>query len=244
VQNSNNSPVNYYISAPANHCSDVKEVINKFVLKEINENQDSLSGCLRCGAEIENFQYNDIRRVCEFRGKGLLTDGFFEVTSPNGIDINLYDEVLIQFNDSFEAVTVVAVGEMVHLKRKYLQLCQEELPIFQRKLSSEDKERLEKNYLDENKAKITFKEKVHKYNLIMKLVYVHYQFDRNKLYFFYTADGRVDFRELAKDLASEFKTRIELRQIGVRDEAKRIGGLATCGREFCCTSYLTNFKRI
>jgi cell fate regulator YaaT (PSP1 superfamily) len=78
----------------------------------------------------------------------------------------------------------------------------------------------------------------------MKLVDIHFQFDRKKLFFFYTADGRVDFRELAKRLASKFKTRIELRQIGVRDEAKRIGGLATCGREFCCTSFMNNFKRI
>jgi cell fate regulator YaaT (PSP1 superfamily) len=78
----------------------------------------------------------------------------------------------------------------------------------------------------------------------MKLVHIHYQFDRKRLFFFYTSDGRVDFRELAKDLASEFKTRIELRQMGVRDEAKNIGGLGTCGREFCCSSFLNNFKRI
>jgi cell fate regulator YaaT (PSP1 superfamily) len=78
----------------------------------------------------------------------------------------------------------------------------------------------------------------------MKLVDVHYQFDKKKLYFFYTTDGRVDFRELAKSLASEFRTRIELRQMGVRDEAKRIGGLGSCGREYCCSSFLNNFKKI
>ena len=73
---------------------------------------------------------------------------------------------------------------------------------------------------------------------------IHYQFDRKRLFFFYTSDGRVDFRELAKELASIFKTRIELRQMGVRDEAKQMGGVGSCGREYCCSSFLSNFKRI
>lgn len=76
----------------------------------------------------------------------------------------------------------------------------------------------------------------------MKLVDIHFQFDRKKLYFFYTSEGRVDFRELAKKLAASFKTKIELRQMGVRDEAKRKGGLATCGREFCCTTFINRLK--
>ena len=78
----------------------------------------------------------------------------------------------------------------------------------------------------------------------MKLVDVHYQFDRKKLYFYYTADGRIDFRQLVKELANEFRTRIELRQIGVRDEAKLIGGVGSCGREYCCTSFISSFKKI
>ncbi|MBL1211950.1 MAG: hypothetical protein HND52_01220 [Ignavibacteriae bacterium] len=100
------------------------------------------------------------------------------------------------------------------------------------------------NYEDELNAIPIFRKAVEKYKLSMKLVDIHFQFDRKKLFFYYTSDGRVDFRELAKELASHFKTRIELRQIGVRDEAKRIGGLGTCGREFCCASFLSNFKRI
>ena len=84
-------------------------------------------------------------------------------------------------------------------------------------------------------------EKIKKHNLDMKLIDAEYTFDNNKLLFYFTSDGRVDFRELVKDLASEFRTRIELRQIGVRDEIKMMGGLGVCGREICCHSYLSDF---
>ena len=79
--------------------------------------------------------------------------------------------------------------------------------------------------------------KIEEHNLNMKLIDVEYTFDNNKVIFYFTADGRVDFRELVKDLATIFKTRIELRQIGVRDEAKMIGGLGPCGRPMCCSSF-------
>ena len=78
----------------------------------------------------------------------------------------------------------------------------------------------------------------------MKLVDVEYTFDRNKILFYFTADGRVDFRELVKDLASVFRTRIELRQIGVRDESKKVGGLGVCGRPFCCNTFLGDFQPV
>ncbi|MBN1637826.1 MAG: hypothetical protein JW866_02590 [Ignavibacteriales bacterium] len=123
-------------------------------------------------------------------------------------------------------------------------MCNEKLPIAKRKVTTEDMGRYNQTIEDEKKAKKIFFEKMNKYELDMKLINVHYQFDKKKLFFFYTADGRVDFRELARDLALEFRTRIELRQIGVRDEAKRIGGVGTCGREYCCSSYLSNFKKI
>lgn len=87
-------------------------------------------------------------------------------------------------------------------------------------------------------------EKIKKHKLIMKLIDVEYTFDRNKILFYFTADGRVDFRELVKDLASVFRTRIELRQIGVRDEAKFLGGLGVCGKEFCCSSFLGEFEPV
>ncbi len=84
-------------------------------------------------------------------------------------------------------------------------------------------------------------EKIKKHNLEMKLIDVEYTFDNNKILFYFTADGRIDFRELVKDLASVFKTRIELRQVGVRDETKIVGGIGICGRPLCCHSYLSEF---
>ena len=100
---------------------------------------------------------------------------------------------------------------------------------------------------NKEKAKETFEicqQKIKEHNLNMFLIDCEYTFDRNKLIFYFTAEGRIDFRELVKDLASIFKTRIELRQIGVRDEAKSIGGLGTCGRKLCCSSWLGDFQPV
>ena len=97
---------------------------------------------------------------------------------------------------------------------------------------------------NKKKEKEAFKiclEKIKKHNLEMKLIDVEYTFDNNKVLFYFTADGRIDFRELVKDLAAVFKTRIELRQVGVRDETKIIGGVGVCGRALCCHSYLSEF---
>ena len=103
--------------------------------------------------------------------------------------------------------------------------------------------------LQENKAKEKdafgiCEKKIEAHGLDMNLVDVEYTFDRSKLLFYFTADGRVDFRELVKDLASTFKTRIELRQIGVRDESRMIGGFGICGRPFCCNTFLTDFQPV
>ena len=100
---------------------------------------------------------------------------------------------------------------------------------------------------NKEKAKETFElclEKIKEHNLTMYLIDCEYTFDRNKLIFYFTAEGRIDFRELVKDLAAIFKTRIELRQIGVRDEAKSIGGLGPCGRSLCCSSWLGDFQPV
>lgn len=97
---------------------------------------------------------------------------------------------------------------------------------------------------NKKKEKDAFKvclEKIRKHNLEMKLIDVEYTFDNNKILFYFTADGRIDFRELVKDLAAVFKTRIELRQVGVRDETKIVGGIGICGRPLCCHSYLSEF---
>ena len=107
--------------------------------------------------------------------------------------------------------------------------------------TDDDEKVIEKNKEKEAEAYVICKEKIAKHGLDMKLVAAEYTFDNNKLLFYFTADGRIDFRELVKDLASVFRTRIELRQICVRDETKMLGGIGICGRELCCRSYLTDF---
>ena len=107
-----------------------------------------------------------------------------------------------------------------------------------------DKKTMEQNLQFEKDAFRIGEERIAKHKLDMKLVSVEYTFDRSKILFYFSADGRVDFRELVKDLAGVFRTRIELRQIGVRDEAKMLGGLGICGRPFCCASFLGEFQPV
>lgn len=108
----------------------------------------------------------------------------------------------------------------------------------------EDDRRVEDNRRKQKEAFDICLRKIAAHKLDMKLVEVEYTFDNNKILFYFTSDGRVDFRELVKDLASVFRTRIELRQIGVRDEAKMLGGLGICGREFCCSRFLGEFQPV
>ena len=107
--------------------------------------------------------------------------------------------------------------------------------------TEDDWDQLRLNQKNEKDSIRICREKIAKHNLEMKLIRAEYAFDRSKLTFYFTADGRVDFRELVKDLASVFRTRIELRQVGVRDETKLLGGLGVCGRELCCATWLPDF---
>ncbi len=113
-----------------------------------------------------------------------------------------------------------------------------------RSATKEDEERILANAKKEREALATCQQKIREHNLDMKLIDVEYTFDGSKILFYFTADGRVDFRELVKDLAAMFRTRIELRQIGVRDEAKLLGGLGICGRSLCCSSFLGEFDPV
>ena len=110
-----------------------------------------------------------------------------------------------------------------------------------RMATKEDEDVEEANKKKEKDAFKVCLEKIRKHNLEMKLIDVEYTFDNNKILFYFTADGRIGFRELVKDLAAVFKTRIELRQVGVRDETKIVGGIGICGRPLCCHSYLSEF---
>ncbi|MBQ9847927.1 MAG: stage 0 sporulation family protein [Clostridia bacterium] len=144
-----------------------------------------------------------------------------------------------------ETVRGVEYGE-VALSNKMVGESEVVFPLkpVMRKATKEDDERnIENRKLEEN-AKPIWYEKVAKNGLEMQLIDVEYTHDNAKLCFYFTADGRVDFRELVKDLASVFRTRIELRQIGVRDEAKLFGGLGSCGRPFCCNTFLPDFAQV
>ena len=159
--------------------------------------------------------------------------------APNGEPLRLGEKVIVETSRGIEC------GEVAMLSR---QVKDEDvvkpLKTVIRVANDEDRRRLEENKAKEKKAFRLCQEKIARHKLEMKLVDVEYTFDNNKILFYFTADGRVDFRELVKDLASVFKTRIELRQIGVRDEAKMLGGLGICGRPFCCATFLGEFQPV
>jgi cell fate regulator YaaT (PSP1 superfamily) len=216
----------------------------KAVFDTLIQPQPLLSGCMACGAELRAEFPFDERNIIGAQCEGLLGCHFCLLSDSIEDDLEINDYVIVEYDGTHEISKVKEVGEIVKLKRQISGLYGEELPVAIRKASGKDLEQYHKNLDLEIDAEPVFKREVSKYNLNMKLVSIHYQFDRKKLFFFYTSDGRVDFRELAKSLAGIYKTRIELRQIGVRDEAKKIGGLGTCGREYCCKSFLNNFKKI
>lgn len=113
-----------------------------------------------------------------------------------------------------------------------------------RKATQNDFEKWKNIQIDEQEALRICQEKIKKYNLDMRLINCKYLFDKSRLIFYFYADNRIDFRELVKELASQFKTKIELKQVGVRDKAKMVGGLGICGRPLCCSSFLTEFKPV
>ena len=152
---------------------------------------------------------------------------------PNNNQLNLDDAVIVETSRGIECGRVaitnkeVSDEEIVHPLKKLI-----------RRATKEDIKRMDENRRKEREALKICEQKVAEHGLKMKLVDVEYTFDNSKILFYFTADGRVDFRSLVKDLAAVFRTRIELRQIGVRDESKMLGGLGVCGRPFCCASFL------
>ncbi len=158
---------------------------------------------------------------------------------PNGIDLKVHDLVIVETARGTEC------GEVAFSAR---ELSDEEItaPLKKvlRKASERDLRVLEENKEKEKAAFEIGIKKIKEHKLEMKLVAVEYTFDRSKILFYFTAEGRVDFRDLVKDLAAVFRTRIELRQIGVRDESKIVGGLGVCGRPFCCKTFLGDFQPV
>lgn len=156
--------------------------------------------------------------------------------APSGIDLEVGDAVIV------ETVRGVEYGKVVLSRREIDEgsITSALKPVIRKATAEDDK----KNEANKEKCKDAFKiclEKIAKHGLEMKLIDAEYTFDNNKVLFYFTADGRIDFRELVKDLASVFKTRIELRQIGVRDETKILGGIGICGLELCCHKHLSDF---
>lgn len=158
---------------------------------------------------------------------------------PDGIELNKNDFAIVETSRGQEFGEVVIGPKQVD-ESEVVQPLKKVL----RKADEEDCQRILENRRKEEEAFDTALQKIAEHNLEMKLVDVEYTFDRSKIIFYFTADGRVDFRELVKDLASVFRTRIELRQIGVRDEAKMIGGLGPCGRVLCCSTFLGEFEPV
>ena len=142
-----------------------------------------------------------------------------------------------------ETARGVECGEVVRANRQTAVDGKEIKPIL-RKATVEDRRRVEENAAKEREAVRVCQERIAAHGLEMKLVDAEYAFDNSKILFNFTAEGRVDFRELVKDLAGAFHTRIELHQIGVRDEAKKLGGLGICGRPFCCAQFLRDFQPV
>ena len=156
--------------------------------------------------------------------------------SPGNMEIKTGDHVIVETARGIEYGYVVLGSRDVE-ESKVIQPLKSVI----RMATKDDKNKEQLNRTKEKDAFKICQEKIRKHNLEMKLIDVEYTFDNNKILFYFTADGRIDFRELVKDLASVFKTRIELRQVGVRDETKIVGGVGICGRALCCHSYLTEF---
>lgn len=158
---------------------------------------------------------------------------------PGNIHVNVKSKVIV------ETALGEELGEVV-AKKKLLPNTKLTTPLkpIIRIANNKDLKHYEDNKKKEKEAFEVCESKIKKLGLDMNLTDVEYSFDNSKLLFYFTADGRIDFRELVKELAAIFKTRIELRQIGVRDEVKRIGGNGVCGRELCCCSFLNNFEAV
>ena len=158
---------------------------------------------------------------------------------PDQLEVKLHDNVIVETARGLEfgtvtmEVTEVRDEDVVQPLKKIIRIA-----------GAEDIKHHEENEKKKARALKLCQEKINKHGLEMKLIDVEYTFDNNKIIFYFTADGRVDFRELVKDLASVFKMRIELRQIGVRDEAKMMGGIGSCGKSLCCSTWLSDFEPV
>ncbi len=158
--------------------------------------------------------------------------------NPQNIPLRIGDLVVVQMEKGEDVARVAQIAELSVPKKREVK------KQILRKVTPEDIEKLKENAKKEKEAVRLCKAKIAEHGLGMKLVDVEYQFDGSKICFFFTAEKRVDFRDLVKDIATVYRTRVEMRQIGVRDEARRLSGYGPCGRKLCCDTFLVDFEPI
>ena len=228
------SDVEYEVTERDEIAAQVHEVICEERLEALAETEDD-------DADVRSEQEPELspKTPVEIVGVRFKAAGKVYYFDPDGAVYRENDEVIvetargIEFGFVVTANRIVMASDIVSPLKKILRMATEE-----------DRAHYEENNRRREEAFAVCKEKIIEHGIDMKLIDVEYTFDNNKLLFYFTADGRVDFRELVKDLASIFRTRIELRQIGIRDEAKLMGGLGVCGRPFCCHSFLSDFVQV
>lgn len=195
--------------------------------------------------DIKTNELDDSENICneatetEIIGVRFKKSGKIYYFDPSGMSFTAGAHAIVETARGLEYGNVVIGNRMVKTSEIV-----NPLRCVIRTATPEDETHHKENVLKEVEAFNICIEKISEHKLGMKLIDVEYTFDNNKLLFYFTADGRIDFRELVKDLASIFRTRIELRQIGIRDEAKIMGGLGVCGRPFCCHSFLGDFVQV
>ncbi len=220
------------LEAPAETETIEEEAVNKEIFFEEETVTSPCEDEASCSKEPKKPFYEVVG--VRFRDGGKMY--YFE---PNNIDCGEGAHVIVETARGLEYATVVmpkrtvSGSEVVLPLRKLVRIA-----------TDNDERRHEENLAKEVEAYNMCLSKIEEHRLDMKLVEVEYAFDNSKLLFYFTSEGRVDFRDLVKDLASVFRTRIELRQIGIRDEAKLLGGLGICGRPFCCNSFLPDFVQV
>ena len=194
-------------------------------MEDIKTNEAAIEEAKEALVEIVGINFREAGKIYYF--------------SPGKLRANLGDKVIVETARGIEIGTVKIPNKKVPVSETVSPLKE-----ITRIATQDDLKRDAKNRELEFEAALICKKKIASHGLEMSLVAVEYTFDNSKLIFYFTCESRVDFRELVKDLASTFRTRIELRQIGIRDEAKMMGGLGICGRKFCCAGFLTDFVQV
>ena len=189
--------------------------------------------------DIKNNENTPVDELVEIIGVSFREAGKIYYFAPGKFKLSGGERVIVDTARGVEIGTVKIANKMVPVSEIVPPLKQ-----IIRPATKEDLEKDLKNREAEMDAAVICKKKIAAHGLEMSLVAVEYTFDNSKLIFYFTCESRVDFRELVKDLAATFRTRIELRQIGIRDEAKMMGGLGICGRKYCCSGFLTDFVQV